>query len=319
MTVTTSSTSSPTIRNGTSPGRPTLIPSAIVDGRSTATGRTRGQRGRVGRGARRLDADDPHVGADRLDRDRYPRGQAAAADAHDDRAHLGALLQDLQPQRALARDDVGVVEGVDEDGAGPLRVLLGRRQRLVDHLAVQPYLGAVLPGGRDLGQRGPDRHEDGGADAQQGRGEGHSLGVVARAGGDHARGPFLGESPAIRTYAPRSLKEPVRWRFSHLRWTGAPTSSERWRLPSIIVTLATPASIFCAPRTSSSVTLGGWTALLSVMAPVWLLERGPRYAAPPPDPAGPGNRDSARTVGGPAAYAVPPTVPPARSEPWPCP
>lgn len=97
-----------------------------------------------------------------------------------------------------------------------------------------------------------------------------------------------GESPAIRTYAPRSLKEPVRWRFSHLRWTGAPTSSERWRLPSIIVTLATPASIFCAPRTSSSVTLGGWTALLSVMAPVWLLERGPRYAAPPPAPAGPG-------------------------------
>ncbi len=128
-----------------------------------------------------------------------------------------------------------------------------------------------------------------------------------------------GESPAIRTYAPRSLKEPVRWRFSHLRWTGAPTSSERWRLPSIIVTLATPASIFCAPRTSSSVTLGGWTALLSVMAPVWLLEVGPGYAAPPPDPAAQGNRDSARTVGGPAAYAVPPTVPPARSEPWPCP
>ncbi len=124
-----------------------------------------------------------------------PRGQAAAADAHDDRAHLGALLQDLQPQRALARDDVGVVEGVDEDGAGPLRVLLGRRQRLVDHLAVQPHLGAVLPGGRDLGQRRPDRHEDGGADAQQGRGEGHSLGVVARAGGDHARGPFLGGEP----------------------------------------------------------------------------------------------------------------------------
>ncbi len=62
-----------------------------------------------------------------------------------------------------------------------------------------------------------------------------------------------GERPAIRTYAPRSLNEPVRWRFSHFRWTGAPTSAERWRLPSIGVVRATPASIFWAPRTSSRV------------------------------------------------------------------
>lgn len=53
-----------------------------------------------------------------------------------------------------------------------------------------------------------------------------------------------GDSPAIRTYAPRSLNEPVRCRFSHLKWTGAPTSSDRWRLPSIAVIRATPESIF---------------------------------------------------------------------------
>jgi hypothetical protein len=65
-----------------------------------------------------------------------------------------------------------------------------------------------------------------------------------------------GSRPAIRTYAPRSLNEPVRWRFSHLRWTGAPTSRDRCLLPSIAVIRATPESIFRAPRTSSRVTVG---------------------------------------------------------------
>ncbi|GGR33255.1 hypothetical protein GCM10015536_43430 [Streptomyces griseomycini] len=63
-----------------------------------------------------------------------------------------------------------------------------------------------------------------------------------------------GSSPAIRTYAPRSLNDPVRCRFSHLRCTGAPTSRDRCLLPSIAVVRATPESIFWAPRTSSRVT-----------------------------------------------------------------
>ncbi len=71
-----------------------------------------------------------------------------------------------------------------------------------------------------------------------------------------------GISPAIRTYAPRSLKEPVRWRFSHLKCTGAPTRRDRYLLPSIAVTLDTPASIFWAPRTSSRVTDGSESAVL---------------------------------------------------------
>lgn len=63
-----------------------------------------------------------------------------------------------------------------------------------------------------------------------------------------------GRSPEMRTYAPRSLNEPVRCRFSHFRWTGAPTSPDRCLLPSSAVTRATPDSIFWAPRTSSSMT-----------------------------------------------------------------
>ncbi len=71
-----------------------------------------------------------------------------------------------------------------------------------------------------------------------------------------------GSRPAIRTYAPRSLNEPVRWRFSHLRCTGAPTIWDRCLLPSIAVTRATSESIFCAPRTSSRVTRRKESAVL---------------------------------------------------------
>ncbi len=65
-----------------------------------------------------------------------------------------------------------------------------------------------------------------------------------------------GERPEMRTYAPRSLNDPVRCRFSHLNWTGAPTRADRWRLPSSGVTRETPESIFCAPRTSSRISGG---------------------------------------------------------------
>lgn len=114
-----------------------------------------GQRGRVRGGARRLHADDPHVGAQRLDRDGDARREPAPADADDDGAYLGALFEDLQADGALARDDVRVVEGVDEDRPGPFRVLLGGGERLVDDLAVQPDLGPVLAGRRDLGEGAP--------------------------------------------------------------------------------------------------------------------------------------------------------------------
>jgi hypothetical protein len=40
------------------------------------------------------------------------------------------------------------------------------------------------------------------------------------------------DSRAMRTYAPRILNEPARWRFSHLIETGPPTSFDRARIPS---------------------------------------------------------------------------------------
>ncbi len=65
----------------------------------------------------------------------------------------------------------------------------------------------------------------------------------------------------IRTYAPRSLKEPVRWRFS--RASGAPVrrpARTGGGCHSAGSSGLTPASIFCAPITSSSRTAGGRSA-----------------------------------------------------------
>ena len=46
----------------------------------------------------------------RLDRGRDAGDEPAAADADDDRVDVGHLVEDLEAERALARDDVGVVE-----------------------------------------------------------------------------------------------------------------------------------------------------------------------------------------------------------------
>ncbi len=77
-----------------------------------------------------------------------------------------------------------VVEGWDEGGAGALGVVERGGDAVVDELAAEVHVGAVGPRGRHLGDRRRGRHEDGGRETGEGRGEGHALGVVARRGGD---------------------------------------------------------------------------------------------------------------------------------------
>ncbi len=62
-------------------------------------------------------------------------------------------------------------------------------------------------------------------------------------------------SRAILVYAPRILNDPVRCRFSHLRWTGPPAAAASTRLCSSGVIRITPSSSFRAARTSSMSTL----------------------------------------------------------------
>ena len=143
-TVTTSSTSSRTMGEGH------VARAADRDAvghrrhrRPAATGPAGGQRGRVRRGALGLHADHPDVGRQRLDRDRDAGEQPAAAGADDDGAHVRALLEDLQADRALPGDDVGVVERVDEHRAGlARRCSAAATQRLVDGLPVRAATSA---------------------------------------------------------------------------------------------------------------------------------------------------------------------------------
>ena len=172
------------------------MPSAIVGAASMATGRPGGQRGRIRGGALRLHPDHPHVGPQRLHREGDAGREPAAADADDDRAHLGALLQDLQPDRALPGDDVRVVEGVDEDRArSPRAYSCAAASVSSTTVPCRTHLGAVVPGRRDLRQRGADRHEHRGPHAEQRGGERDALRVVAGAGRDDPGRPLLGRQP----------------------------------------------------------------------------------------------------------------------------
>src|SRR4051812_23532988 len=69
----------------------------------------------------------------------------------------------------------------------------------------------------------------------------------------------------IRVYAPRTLKEPVRWRFSHLRKTWLPVSAESHRDPSIGVRSARGLIVSAACSMSSTDT---WTTSVILAGPV---------------------------------------------------
>ena len=97
-----------------------------------ATGSPARERLRVGRARGGLHADDLDLRPRRLDRDRDAGREPAAADRHDDLREVRHLLEQLEPERALAGDDVRVVEGVHEGEPVPLRALLRGGDALVE-------------------------------------------------------------------------------------------------------------------------------------------------------------------------------------------
>jgi hypothetical protein len=121
------------------------------------------------------------------DRHGDPGGQAPAAHRHEHRLDRpGVLAQDLEADRALARDHVEVVVGVDEGEA--LRRLEVARVRvgLVEGVPVQHGLGAPRAHRLDLDRGGGARHDHDRRDAEPLGGERHPLGVVAGGRADHA-------------------------------------------------------------------------------------------------------------------------------------
>ncbi len=137
-----------------------------------------------GRHLGRLDPDEPHLGFQGLDGHRHARGQPSAPHRQDHGVHFGQVLNDLEPQGALAGDHLGVIEGVNK--SIPLgRQGLGPFQGLPQVPPVEDHSRAVTLGGQLLGNGGPLGHDDDGREAQLGGGEGHALAMVARRGGHH--------------------------------------------------------------------------------------------------------------------------------------
>ena len=142
-----------------------------------------------------LDADHAHVRTQRLDGDRDTGDQAAATRGYDDGGGVGHLLDDLEPEGALAGDDVAVVERVDEHCPGLLGELRRRGQAVLEHARREPDVGAVAAGSPLLRDRRAVGHEDGGRDAVLLRGQRDALRVVAGRGRHDAEGTLLVGEP----------------------------------------------------------------------------------------------------------------------------
>ena len=156
-----------------------------------------------------------------------PAGEPAAAERHHHQADVGRLARQLEPDRALSRHHVGLVERV-HDGHAPRRrascvglVRWPRRSRPPPARTSPPYwrTAATLASGAPAGITStvatlPSAR----------RREGHRLRVVAGAGRHHARRSARARTGrAIMFVAPRALNEPVSWRFSAFSSTLAPT------------------------------------------------------------------------------------------------
>ncbi len=140
----------------------------------------RGQRWHLGR----LDPNEAHRRFQRLDGHRHACGQPPAPHRQDHGVHFGQVLDDFEPQGALAGDHFGVIKGVNESislghqGLGPL-------QGLTQVPAMEDHFGAIALGGQLLGNGGPLGHDDGSRQSQLGGSKGHPLAMVARRGGHH--------------------------------------------------------------------------------------------------------------------------------------
>ena len=140
--------------------------------------------------ALRLDPVDPRRRPDLPDRGRDARDQPAATDRHDDDVDVRQVLEDLEPGRAVAGDQLRVVERVHERQAALGREPLLLGEHLADVAAVDDDLGAVVTAGvelradRGLGHDHRRRHAD-----RPGRPRAR-LGRVARGDRDDPRRPL---------------------------------------------------------------------------------------------------------------------------------
>ncbi len=192
LTVTTSSTNSATSGNVMSPGRATAMPSAIVGWSWIVVGSPAASEG--GNAAAFAACTPitrivrPSSAALSLSAVATPEASPPPPIASTTVSTSGTWSRISRPSVPLPRHDVGVVEGGDEHRpvlGGPR---LRRLVRLVEDVARELHVGAVVARRLELRERGPDGHEDRRPDAELAGRERDALCVVACGGGHDARG-----------------------------------------------------------------------------------------------------------------------------------
>ena len=128
----------------------------------------------------RLYAMDFDLGLQRLGGDAHAGNQPTTADSDDHGVQIGFIFKHFQRYRALARDDLCVVIGVDEG----ITVLGAEIQCMIagfdKAVPVQHHLGTQGLGAGNLGKGRVFGHDDGGGGAQLMGEIAHPLGVIAR-------------------------------------------------------------------------------------------------------------------------------------------
>jgi hypothetical protein len=186
-----------------------------------------GVAGGAGRsGGLRLHTDHPDPGPQALERDRDARDQAASPDRHDHGRELRHLFGQLQPNGALSRDHLVVVERMHQRQTVRFDPPSGLHRGVVERRPVQDDLRAERARPRYLDERRDDRHDDGRRNVQATRVVGERLGVVAGTHGDDPAGTFLGsgdhqpvEGATLleRARAMHALELEVHTRLGHIR------------------------------------------------------------------------------------------------------
>ena len=167
-----------------SPGRCTAMPSATVVTRSISTGRPAASEGVQDAQPAACTPITRMSGRSALIAMAMPESSPPPPSGTTTVSASRRLLEQLQADRALARDDRRVVERRHQHAT--LGIGARGRVALLERLAREHDLGAVVRGRDLLGERRVDGHVDARGHPERGRGERDALGVVAGARGDDA-------------------------------------------------------------------------------------------------------------------------------------
>ena len=231
-----------------------------LDGDAVGDGQRRGrrhglaapQRLGVGRAGGDLHADDLHLRPRGLDGDRDAGGQPAAAHRDDDAREVGHVLDQLEPERALAGDDVAGRRRGARRPSPPSRACACAMAMHSSSdspptwtCAPCPRLASALAIGALAGTKTSQRTPRAAATAASAW-----AWLPAEAATTPCAQPSSPSASSLAD-APRTLNEPVRWRFSALRATMPPARSEIVRLESTGVRRATRSTAARAASMSS--------------------------------------------------------------------